>query len=265
MKESKELDQFYTNPEIAKKLFNKLKSNYNLDLFLLIEPSAGNGAFSDLFNQEFIALDLSPKKSYIKKQNFFEFDIKKYSTNKNVFTIGNPPFGKNSSLAIKFLNKSAEYSSFVAFVLPKTFKKDSIKNKIDLSMHLVYEEDLPKNSFVFNEKKYDVPCVFQIWEKKETNRIKVKNKTTTNLFDFCKKEDADIAIRRVGGLSGKVLEEFEEYQPSSHYFLKIKKDKEKIINKLKQCYPLFQELAKNTAGNPSLSKTELIIIIESNI
>jgi hypothetical protein len=267
MSEAKELDQFYTKSSVAKKYYDLLDNKYGLNDYFLFEPSAGLGSFSDLFHNDFLASDLSPKKDYMVKKDFFEIDKKYLNTNKPIFTIGNPPFGKNSSLAIKFINQSAEYSEYIAFILPKTFKKNSTLNKISDKLHLIFEEDLDKNSFIHEDQDYDVPCVFQIWKKEEHSRIKIKLKTTTNLFDFCSKEEADFAIRRVGGLAGKVLIDFEQYKAPSHYYINVKDKSQKdyLIEKLKECYVKFQEIAKNTAGNPSLSKGELIEIIEKSI
>lgn len=263
MKESRKLDQFYTKPEIAKKYYELLMKKYELNNYLLIEPSAGNGSFSDLFHLKSISLDLSPKKEYIKKQDFFKFKISKKQRKENkIFTIGNPPFGKNASLALKFLNKSAEYSDYIAFVLPKTFKKESMQNKINQYFHLDYEEDLLDKSFIHDNEEYDVPCVFQVWKKKEEKRLIEKSKTTSDLFDFCEKKNADFAIRRVGVLSGKVLLEYDKYKKSSHYYIKIKSDLIKTEDFISS-FNSFQEVAKNTAGNPSLSKGELIKIIEN--
>lgn len=265
MNEAKKLDQFYTKPDIAKKYYNLLKKKYNLTNFVLLEPSAGTGSFSDNFSGDFLALDLSPKKDYIKECDFFEFNENDIENDKEIFTIGNPPFGRNSSLALKFINKASNFSSYIAFVLPKTFKKISMQNKIDLQLHLVFEEDLEKNSFIHEEEDYDVPCVFQIWEKRTTKREKIIEKKQTELFDFCDKKEADFAIRRVGGLSGKVIIDFEDYKEPSHYYIKSKIEKNLLIENLKDCYEEFKELSRNTAGNPSLSKGELIRTIEKKL
>ncbi len=265
MNEAKALDQFYTNPIIAKRYYQLLKSKFDLNNYFLFEPSAGEGSFSDLFHSNSLASDLSPKKKYIKKMDFFDVTTATFQTNKPIFTIGNPPFGKNASLALKFINESSKYSSFIAFVLPKTFKKQSMINKINQNLHLIEEIDLPKNSFLHEGKKYDVPCVFQVWEKRKEKRELVVLKTISDYFDFCNKSEADMAIRRVGGLAGKVFIEHEQYKDASHYYIKIKNNhcKEQLFSNLKSCYEEFQDKAKNTAGNPSLSKRELIQILEN--
>ena len=124
-----------------------------------------------------------------------------------VLVIGNPPFGQQNSIAVKFINHAAIFADRVAFILPISFKKESVQNRISLNMHLTYEEDLPKNSFTFNGDNYDVKCVFQIWDRKEEKRIKKAktNLNTNNMFDFVRKADSpDAVIHRVGGRAGTV-------------------------------------------------------------
>lgn len=264
MQKAKELDQFYTHPNISIKYYNLLSEKFDLSQYFLLEPSAGNGSFSDLFIGDFLAFDLDPKKDYIIEKDFFNFDKKTIKTSKPLFIIGNPPFGKNSSLAVKFLNKSGEIADYIAFILPKSFKKPSMHNKINLDLHLVFEEDLEKYSFLHNDLKFDVPCVFQIWEKRNEKRKKIIGRKTTELFDFCSKEQADFAIRRVGNVSGRIFEEFEQYKKSSNYYIKINKsiNKQRLIDAFHNSYPLLQKTARDTVGSPSLSKNELIEIIE---
>lgn len=258
---SKELDQFYTNTGVSRLCMNELNKNYDLEKLFLLEPSAGTGAFSDLFHKNSLALDIDPKKKYMKRIDFLSLSLNAFN-DRSVFTIGNPPFGKNSSLAIKFFNKSAEFSDFIAFVVPKTFKKISLVNRLDLNFHLVSEMHLPLESFIFEGSNYSVPCVFQVWERRNIKRTLVKTKTTTASFEFTKREDADFAIRRVGGLAGKLIQDFNKYKDSSHYFIKSKVNKKNLINNLNSLYLDLNNAARNSAGNPSLSKHELITTLE---
>ncbi len=258
---SKELDQFYTNRRVAEYCMNILNKEFELEDFFLFEPSAGTGAFSNLFHDNSLAIDIEPKHKSIKKDNFLTFN-KNIFNDKEVFTIGNPPFGKNSSLAIKFFNKAAEFSKYIGFIVPKTFKKISVSNKLDLKFHLIMEVEIQLDSFIFEGKQYSVPCVFQVWKKSDITRTKIKTKTLSDYFEFTDKENADFAIRRVGGLAGKVIENFKDYKESSHYFIKAKGKKENLINNLKTLYNDLNILARNSAGNPSLSKHELIVTLE---
>jgi len=266
---ARKLDQFYTKSSIAIKCYNLIKQTVDIDKYLLIEPSAGLGAFSNQFHSNSYALDLEPKHKNIIKQDFFDFDLNNPKNDK-IITIGNPPFGKNSSLAIKFFNKSAEYSDYICMIFPITFKKDSVINKLNKSFKLIDEVVLEKNSFIFDDTDYDVKCVFQIWKKSTTERGLIPQKKETKYFCFVKKNTTpDFAIRRVGGLAGKVIEEYSKYKEPSHYFININteyiKNKDLIIDVLKKSYKLFNHQAQYSVGNPSLSKHELITILEKEL
>lgn len=264
----RKLDQFYTEKEVSIYLMKKIKEMFELDKFFLLEPSAGNGSFSNLFHKNSIAFDIDPKINSIIEKDFLKIenqDIK--NNNMPIFTIGNPPFGKNSSLAIKFINKSSEFSNYIAFILPRTFKKQSVINKVNENLHLIFEENIKDNAFVFENEIYNVPCVFQIWEKRTTARNKIKDKTKSIFFNFVNEDNADFAIRRVGGLAGKLITNFKSYKPASHYYICVnnQKEKEKIMKIIIDNYEILQSLAKNTAGNPSLSKSEFVKVIDEKI
>jgi len=266
MNKSKELDQFYTNKELAENLYNYLDNRFNLENYFLLEPSAGEGAFSNSFHSNSISIDIDPKQNYIFKENFLDFKLNEdILSEEDIFTIGNPPFGKKSSLAIKFFNKSAKFSKYIAFIIPKTFKKVSVQNKLDLNFHLLTEISLPKKSFIFKNKIYDVPCVFQIWEKRDVKRQKIKTNIKSKYFNFVNKDDAHFAIRRVGGLAGKIILDFYDYKESSHYYIQSLIDVEDLIDIIEEGYSELNEIAKNSAGNPSLSKYELIIYINERM
>jgi hypothetical protein len=49
-----------------------------------------------------------------------------------------------------------------------------MKKFFPLNYHLLFEMDLPKESFLVNDKSYDVPCIFQVWLKKDSQTQKPK-------------------------------------------------------------------------------------------
>lgn len=252
------LDQFYTKESVALNLFDKFNTIVNKNNFTKndwLEPSAGKGAFFNLMPENKLGLDLDVKAQQVLKADFLEYKLPK----EDYIVLGNPPFGKNSSMAIKFFNKAAFHSVLIGFIVPKTFKKNSVKNRLDRRFHLIYEEDLDKNSFEFEEKEYEVPCVFQVWMKKNTLREKTLNKLTHPDFLFVNRKNADFAIQRVGMAAGKVKVSFESYANASHYFIKSSPKVRKIFEKID-----WSSVKYNTAGNPSISKTELIHLYELN-
>lgn len=256
---SKKLDQFYTKKHIAVNCYKRTalivdENNTVFDSWL--EPSAGTGAFYELLPSNKIGVDLDPKFEGVILHDFLTYNLE----DKKFIAIGNPPFGKNSSLAIKFFNKCAEQSVLIAFIVPKTFKKLSTLRQLNPFFLLIYEEDIPPFSFEFNEKDYDVPCVFQIWKKNENRREKIEFLKTHSDFSFVTKDAADFAIQRVGVNAGKVKSDFHACAPPSHYFIKADDLTKTVFENIN-----WDSVKFNTAGNPSISKHELIVLYENFI
>ena len=151
---------------------------------------------------------------------------------------------------------ASKFCNSISFILPKSFKKDSLKKHFPLKFHLIYEEDLPNNSFNVNGEIYDVPCVMQIWIKRDYNRVLPKKPKPIN-FQFVKKDgNPDIAFRRVGVYAGKIHTEIETCSSQSHYYIKFSINiSEDTMNKLKN---IEFNCKNNTVGPKSISKPELI-------
>ena len=256
------VDKYYTSENIVKICIKLIKENIKIDENdLCIEPSAGNGSFINAIKsifKNYKFYDLEPENSEITKQDYLDFNYNTFinSDFNQKHLIGNPPFGRQSSLAIKFIKKSAEYCDTISFILPKSFKKDSLKKHFPLYFHLQYEYDLPTNSFTVNNKSYDVPCVFQIWIKKDTNRS-IPIKLEPNKYTFVKKDiPHDISFRRVGVYAGEVDRNTEKKSSQSHYFIKFDNPlTDELFAKLSKIN--YQE-KNNTVGPKSISKQELI-------
>lgn len=243
---SKELDKFYTNKDVADlcaQIFTKHVKNK-----FIVEPSAGAGVFAPHVS---LMLDIMPESDNIMQQDFLTFKSAEYK-----YYLGNPPFGKNSSLAKQFFNHAAKGKGVIGFIVPRTFRKTSVQNALDLNFWLIEEVTLPENSFTLDGEAYSVPCIFQVWEYRKEKRTKVKLPTTHADFQFVSKAEADFSVRRVGGNAGKI-NPHNDFAEASNYF--IKGDVRDIFESLEN---EFAEAARNTAGNPSLSKTELICIYE---
>lgn len=255
MSEKSKLDQYYTNPEYAKYLCeNLIKPNAPTGA-LFIEPSAGSGAFSMHFNsRDITSYDLEPKFDGCLEQDFLKTQL----VGDFVF-IGNPPFGKNSSLAVKFFNHAAKNAKMICFILPKTFQKMKFKNRLDFNFHLLLEEDCPVNSFLLDGEPYDVPCVFQIWVKKEYKRERFMV-GANKWFKQCTPSEADLVVRRVGGRAGQVLALSTEWNINSTYFLKsLRPDTEACIVSLKD---IITEEASKSAGVRSIGLDELQYLLD---
>ena len=223
------LDQFYTNSDIAKKCIDTIDiSKYDI----VVEPSAGTGAFYNLIEHpKKIGIDLELKCDGVIKQDFLEWGLDEFFPRPKVLTIGNPPFGRQGSLAMKFIKHASIFSITIAFILPRGFKKRSVYDRVPLNFWKVNEIGIPENSFTYNGEPFDVPCVWMEYEKKNKLRIKEKKLTPTT-FEFTTQENANISIRRVGVNAGKTSsytgpDTYSENDTSyivskaSHYFIKV--------------------------------------------
>lgn len=259
MKRSKVLDQFYTQPKVAMHCLAVLERVVpEASRAVYLEPSAGSGSFSSL-RENMIAIDIDPKIKEIEKKNFLKTSIKliKGWNPDQVATIGNPPFGRRSSFAVRFFNHAATMSNTIAFIVPKTFRKASIQNQLNLNFWLIHDEDVPARSFIHNEKTHDTPCCFQIWIRKPESRVKVSRRGLSDHFVLSTKNNCDFAIRRVGGRSGRAISDVASCGETSHYFIKLKGDidKDVAIEKINRID--FSSHANSTAGIRSISQKEL--------
>ena len=254
------IDKYYTKDTVVDLCLNLLKKYIVINDDLILEPSAGNGSFIKGIKgltSNFRFYDLEPNNDEIIKQDYLLYD---YASIKEAFTkihvIGNPPFGRQSSLAIKFIKKSCEFCDSVSFILPKSFKKDSLKKSFPLNFHLIFEIDLPDNSFLVDGVEHDVPCIFQIWEKKNVNRVVNEKLEPINFMFVEKTEDPDISFRRVGVNAGTIDKNINDKSIQSHYFIKFT-NKKSIDNNIQNLSIITYEF-NNTVGPRSISKQELI-------
>jgi len=255
------IDKYYTKDNIVEMCLNFVKKYIEIiSDDLIIEPSAGNGSFISgikSLSNNFRFYDLEPDNNKIIKQDYLLLD---YSNIKETFNkihiIGNPPFGRQSSSAIKFIKKSCEFCDSISFILPKSFKKDSLKKSFPLNFHLIFEIDLPEKSFLVDGEEYNVPCIFQIWQKKTSNRIVNKKLEPVNFMFVEKIENPDISFRRVGVNAGTIDTKINEKSIQSHYFIKFTNNKS--INDNIELLKQIQFNHNNTVGPRSISKQELI-------
>ncbi len=275
----KELDQFYTNPRTSDYIVNKIsKMNLINKYSHFLEPSAGSGNFIDSLNNilnkkyKILAYDIDPKgDADIKKLDYLKTNVK-FCNDRIV--IGNPPFGHRGKLALKFLNKSLTESNIVIMILPKTFNRYSIQKHIDKDAKLIHSEELPRDSFLINDRAYNVNCVFQIWVKTKTRKMNLRllralpikhddlvtfihNNTKQTLKYFNKKKYKwKYAIHRQGYYDySKILTSEKELVRNRQYiFINCKNSlANKIIKKID-----FTKLAKSNTSIPGFSTTDLI-------
>ena len=265
------LDKFYTKPDTVKYCFNNFLKRYKwTDFDYIIEPSAGNGNFFHQLpkHSTTIGLDIMPESPDIKKQDFFEY-LPAVSAVDKVLIIGNPPFGKICSLAIKFFNHAASFSEVIAFIIPRTFRRTSVQNKLNLNFKLVADYDIPTSPCCFDPPMM-VKCCFQIWQKSAIPRNKIILPTIHEDWCFLKfgpkdsknqptpPKGADFALRAYGGEIGYIeTHDLESLRPKSWHWIKAsdRLSKEELIRRFKT---LDYSKSKDTARQNSMGKRELI-------
>ena len=166
--------------------------NFLLNLYpevqneLFLEPSAGSGNFLP-YLQNYIALDIKPEGARILTQDFLPW---KPATNQFI-TIGNPPFGTRSKLAIEFFNHASKFSDIIAFIVPVSFMKWSVQKELSKDFALVDYFYLPEESFTSDGKPYSIRTVFQVWVNKNS-KYEIKEDKRLTKQPPIKHEDFEI-------------------------------------------------------------------------
>ena len=157
-------NKFYTKPEVSKFCVETFTSNIQVQKEdLIIEPSAGGGVFiKPLKNITCykIFIDIAPENEQVKQYDFLAW--KPTNTIGKIHVIGNPPFGKQSSLCLKFIKHAAKFADSISFILPLSFKKQHLLSKIPKNFHMLHETIIEKNAFTYNGVNFKLPTVFQI-------------------------------------------------------------------------------------------------------
>jgi hypothetical protein len=269
------LDKFYTVPTYSKKCIDKVFELYknNKNDLLIVEPSAGNGSFFcqiPTTHTNKIGMDISPEHPDIIRKDFFEYIPSTCTSTtalRKIIVIGNPPFGRVSSLAIKFFNHAAQWADVIAFIIPRTFRRISVQNKLDYNFRLIYDEEVPTKPCCFTPPMM-VKCCFQIWEKTENRRAKIELPTTHSDWEFLAfgpldisgqptpPSTADFALRAYGGNIGEIKTEgLDELRPKSWHWIKSNINKAELIRRLSS---LDYSNSQNTARQNSMGKGELV-------
>jgi len=176
-------EQFFTNFETAERLAKVIESQpWFSDITKVIEPSAGDGAWLKAMQVD-EAYDIEPMHDDVIFQDFLDpkFVIKREGS---ILSVGNPPFGRMGKLAKCFMHRCAEYSDYIAFILPASFAKVTQTRQLPEYFHLIYQEDLLDETFRFEKDGKKVSTVFQIWERRDTKRVDPPRRNTCEDFGW---------------------------------------------------------------------------------
>lgn len=200
--------QFFTRPEVAQVCIDFFARYVRpLDEFdLIVEPSAGEGAFYDVLpaNRRYgVDIDAEPG-SVIERADFLKWAPEYHEQVKRIAVLGNPPFGKAGVLAMAFLNHALSFADYVGLIVPAVLNKRSYLNRVRSDALLVASLPMPHKAFVHGGKDY-VPLntIFQVWRRSTIARPTYALVAQHVDFAFVGAEDGDFGIYRTGLSAGK--------------------------------------------------------------
>ncbi len=221
-----------------------------------LEPSAGSGSFIEALAQrginDVVAMDIEPAHPQVLKQDFLTWQ----PTQSDMIAIGNPPFGRNNSLSIPFFNRCAEFCSTIAFIVPRSWRKWSVTNRLNLDFSCLADFDLAVNYVdVYGADVYaknNLRTCLQIWTKSESRRELVSI-PDHGFVEKVTPENADIALKVFGYGCGTVLTDFDRVPNTTLMFLKV--NDRRAVSALREA-PLSRYF-NNVAYTEALAFTEV--------
>jgi len=258
-------EQYYTPTNLAESLISEVMVFVpDLAKRTILEPAGGTGAFlkaaAKVGAKEILSFDIEPKHVGVKKQNFLQTKI----SSTNAVTISNPPFGRNNSLSIPFFNKAADHSEFICFIVPRSWRKWSVINRLDRRFHLIADHDIQIDYEDESGQKLSVQnnltTCFQIWQRKQQLRPKY-SVADQGLIEKTTPAKADVALTIFGFGCGKVLTDFERKPNTTKMFLKLHHPKALAALKAVD----FTKFSKNTAYTQALSLQEINYLLNERI
>lgn len=259
-------EQFFTQPETAIQLSEWIKDQpWFSKVTEIIEPSAGDGVWLTHLPVT-QAYDLEPKSDKVTQADYLKTKI---DYKPGSLMVGNPPFGRMGTLAMKFVQKGCKEVDFIAFILPASFGKSSIKRRVPKSFHLIHQTDMLNETFRFERDGRKVPVVFQVWQRKDEMRKDPVMLDKCADFHFVKVKSnakgpatpapvgADLAICTHGSGYGKIiLNHYSHLNTRTHRFIKSKIDPNLLASRL--LFLNWKEIAKYTVGAPCISTKEIV-------
>lgn len=220
-------EQYYTPEETVKECMRVVDvvTDGRNHPRVYLEPAGGTGMFVRELEKrgEVVSYDIEPKAEGIQRtENFLTEDISSLS---EVITVTNPPFGRANSLCVPFFNKCAEVSDVIGFLVPKSWRKWSVINKLDRRFHLVSDTEMEVDYDYdgVQKSKGRLKTVFQVWERRDYERD-LLTAEDRGYITKCGYEDADVSLTVFGRGCGKVRRVFPRKSNTTQMFLKCNED-----------------------------------------
>lgn len=218
-------EQYYTPPNIARKVVGQvLRTIPEAAHRTWLEPAGGTGTFIDAAREagigKVISFDIEPHHPEVALGDFLTQPLALTGG----VAIGNPPFGRNNSLSIPFFNRAAVHCDFIAYIVPRSWRKWSVLNRLDRAFHLITDTNLSINYVDVHGNdayaKNNLRTCVQMWERRATKRhlMAVHDK---GIIKRCKVADADVSLTIFGYSCGTVLTDFPRRTVTTQMYLQL--------------------------------------------
>ena len=258
-------EQYYTPKKLAIELVSEIEKILGpLAGKTVLEPAGGTGAFIEAALTagagKVISFDIEPLHELVTEGNFLEQQI----TETNLITISNPPFGRNNSLSIPFFNHAAEISDAICFIVPRSWRKWSVTNRLDLRFELVLDQDIDidyvdATGLPLSTKTHLATCL-QVWRKSASHRKQVRV-IDKGIIEKVSPELADVSLTIFGYGCGKVKTEFPPVANTTQMFLKLHHPKALAALETVD----YSKFYKSTAYTEALSLQEINYLLNEEI
>ena len=207
-------EQFYTPIDTAKHCVKVMDQVALREVYL--EPAGGTGSFIQaLEGRSIVSYDIEPKHPFVQHADFLTTSL----SLSHVITLTNPPFGRNHSLSIPFFNKCADVSDYIGFIIPKSWRKWSVLNRLDRRFHLIHDEELDVDYIDGGSGKLNT--IFQIYEKRGVLRDLITIPDNNYITKVKDPKEADVALTVFGRGCGTVRRSFETDPKTTQMYLKV--------------------------------------------
>ena len=259
-------EQYYTPKDTAQQIMDQLASMVpDLASRTFLEPAGGTGMFisaaQSLGMKKIVSFDIEPHHDLVKLGSFLE-QVLELS---GAVTVTNPPFGRCNSLAVPFFNHAAKYSDYIVFIVPRSWRKWSVLNKLDRRFELVRDDDLDINYVDVNGEhsyaKNNLRTCIQYWKRTENYIRPLYKVQDMGLIQKCNYDEADVSLTIFGYSCGKLKTEFPRKSNTTQMFLKLRHPK--ALEALQNVD--FSRFFKNTAYTEALSISEINCLLNEYI
>ena len=259
------MEQCYTPPHVAEAVIDAVTAlvpDWRDRPWL--EPCGGTGTFVDVLRsrgvEDVTAVDLEPRHPDVREADFLVDALPPIS---GAITATNPPFGRNNAMSVPFFNRAAEVSDVIAFIVPRSWRKWSVVNRLHPEFHCILDDDLQIDYLdADGEKLYErnnLRTAIQVWRRGTELRTRIDAEDRGYIRKVTPTE-ADVSLTIFGRGCGTVRTEFARVPNTTQMFLEVR-DRQ-VLEALRSVD--FSRFYNNVAYTEALSIKEIFHLLNEH-